>query len=64
MEGDGGGCGDDDNNACIIYNDRANENAMKASLEGGVQGGGNFWTQSTIKLELSIMERAGAHVQK
>jgi hypothetical protein len=37
---------------------------MKASLEGGVQGGGNFWTQSTIKLELSIMERAGAHVQK
>ncbi len=64
MEEDGGGCGDDVNNACIAYyDDRANENAMKASLDGGVQGGGNFWTQSTIKLGLG-MERGGAHVQK
>ncbi len=38
MEEDGGGCGDDDNNACVAYDDRANENAMKASPEGGVQG--------------------------
>ena len=58
MEEDGGGCGDDDNNACGVYNDRANENATKALPEGGVQDGGNFQTQSTIKLELG-MERGG-----
>ena len=63
MEVDGRGCGDDVNNACVAYDDRANENAMKASPDGGVQGGGNFWTQSTIKLGLG-MERGGAHVQK
>ena len=63
MEEDGGGCGDDVNNACITYNDdRANENATKALPEGGVQGGGNFRTQSTIKLELGV-ERGGADVQ-
>ena len=37
MEEDGGGCGDDVNNACVAYDDRANENAMKASPDGGVQ---------------------------
>ncbi len=68
MEEEGGGCGDDDNNdnddnnACVIYEDRANENATKALSVRGVQGGGNFWMQSTIKLELG-MEREGAHVQ-
>jgi hypothetical protein len=50
------------NNACVAYDDRANENATKASSDGGVQGGGNFRTQSTIKLELG-MEREGVHVQ-
>jgi hypothetical protein len=63
MEEDGGGCGDDDNNACVVYNDRAHENATKAFPEGGVQGGGNFRTQSTIKLELG-MERGGGACAK
>jgi hypothetical protein len=35
---DGGGCGDDDNNACIAYDDRANKKATKASPDRGVQG--------------------------
>ena len=63
MEVDGGGGGDDDNNACVVYNDRANENATKALPEGGVQGGGNFRTQSTIKLELG-MEKGGGRMCK
>ncbi len=63
MEEDGGGCGDDDNNACVPYDDRANENATKALPEGGVQGGGNFRMQSTIKVELG-MERGGGRMCK
>jgi hypothetical protein len=63
MEEDGGGCGNDDNNACVAYDDRANENATKATPDGGVQGGGNFRTQSTIKSELS-MERGGGACAK
>jgi hypothetical protein len=31
----------------------------KASLDGGIQGGGNFWMQSTIKLELGMERRGG-----
>ena len=60
MEEDGGGCGDDVNNACVAYDDRANENATKASPDGGVQDGGNFWAQSTIKLELGRERGGGA----
>jgi hypothetical protein len=31
MEEDGGGCGNDDNNACVAYDNRANGNATKTS---------------------------------
>lgn len=46
----------------VTYDDKANDNAMEASLDGGVQGSADFWTKSTIKLELGV-ERGGANVQ-
>ena len=46
----------------VTYDDKANDNAMEASLNGGVQGSADFRTKSTIKLELGV-ERGGANVQ-
>ena len=46
----------------VIYDDKANDNAMEASLDGGVQGSADYRTKSTIKLELGV-ERGGANVQ-
>ena len=42
----------------VTYDDKANDNATEASLDGGVQGSADFRTQSTIKLELGV-ERGG-----
>ncbi len=42
----------------VAYDNRGNDDATKASLDRGIQGGGDFWTQSTIKLELGV-ERGG-----
>ena len=46
----------------VAYNNGGNDDATKALSDRGIQGGGDFWTQSTIKLELGV-ERGGAHVQ-